>query len=239
MLVKEEGLKQKDWQGYPDVLMKAEISLRTRGLMGGSRTAYRGCIRAAGDWFGKVQLLRSGDDYVQGRIGNDSAHVRCHRTSSTAAFRRISLRADACPFGDRPEVRMGYPETCMELAYRSSLKRYEVSCQMPPLKGNGHLYLMSAFNCTWPVKLEYTWCPSAPGQKPYAQGRAFVDWAKGLPDDSAELHIGDMELDGTVSRSIWGDPGRWYCLCELVCIDRLFVPISIADEEIYSVLQRA
>ena len=29
LLVKEEGLKQKDWQGCPDVLMKAEISLRT------------------------------------------------------------------------------------------------------------------------------------------------------------------------------------------------------------------
>ena len=27
LLVKDEGFKQKDWQGYPDVLMKAEISV--------------------------------------------------------------------------------------------------------------------------------------------------------------------------------------------------------------------
>lgn len=58
LLVKEEGLKQKDWQGYPDVLMKAEISLRTRGLWEEAGQLIEAVSEQQGDWFGKVQLLR-------------------------------------------------------------------------------------------------------------------------------------------------------------------------------------
>lgn len=80
LLVKEEGLKQKDWQGYPDVLMKAEISLRTRGLWEEAGQLIEAVSEQQGDWFGKVQLLRRAM-IMYNKIGNDSAHVRCHRTA--------------------------------------------------------------------------------------------------------------------------------------------------------------
>ena len=78
LLVKEEGLKQKDWQGYPDVLMKAEISLRTQGLWEEAGQLIEAVSEQQRDWFGKVQLLRRAM-IMYNKIGNDSAHVRCHR----------------------------------------------------------------------------------------------------------------------------------------------------------------
>ena len=224
LLVKEEGLKQKDWQGYPDVLMKAEISLRTQGLWEEAGQLTEAVSEQQGNWFSKVQLLRRAM-VMYNKIGNDLAHVRCHRTARQLIPENLPARRRMAIWRPAGSA-LGYPgagaatEALEEIEELSAaVEEWSVwECFQLHL-ARGRIYMGIGY---WPEAI--------------AQGHAFVDWAKGLPDDSAELHIGDMELDGTVSRSIWGDPGRWYCLCELFALIVVRSHIH-ADAEISSLLQ--
>ena len=224
LLVKEEGLKQKDWEEYPDVLMKAEISLRTRGLWEEAGQLTEAVSEQQGDWFGKVQLLRRAMT-MYNKVGNDSAHDRCHRTARQLIPKDLPVRRRMAIWRPAGSA-LGYPgvgaatEALEEIEELSAaVEEWSVWERFQRHLACGRIYMGIG---SWPEAI--------------VQGRAFVDWAKGLPDDSAELHIGDMELDGTVSRSIWGDPGRWYCLCEIFALIVVRSHIH-ADEEIGSVLQ--
>ena len=65
LLVKEEGLKQKGLAGVPRCSDESGNFAPHPGVMGGSRTAYRGCIRAAGELVRQSAATPTGDDYVQ------------------------------------------------------------------------------------------------------------------------------------------------------------------------------
>ncbi|MCE2450323.1 MAG: hypothetical protein J4F35_18740 [Candidatus Latescibacteria bacterium] len=169
LLVKAEGLKQKDWQGYPDVLMKAEISLRTRGLWEEAGQLTEAVSEQQGDWFGKVQLLRRAM-IMYNKIGNDAAHVRCHRTARQLIAKDLPVRRRMAIWRPAGSA-LGYPgvgaatEALEEIEELSAaVEEWSVWERFQLHLACGRIYMGIG---SWSEAI--------------AQGRVFVDWAKGLP----------------------------------------------------------
>ncbi|NKB70589.1 MAG: hypothetical protein GKR89_26265 [Candidatus Latescibacteria bacterium] len=206
LLAEAEKPEHKDRQQYPEALKKSETSLRTRGYWQEAGQLNEAVSQRWTDALGKVQLLKRAI-VMYNKAGNTAAHLRCHRAARQLVPKDLPARRRMAIW--RPGGNA--------LAYAGAGVAHEALEEIETLATAVEEWsIWERFQLHLTLGRLYLDIGSSP--KAIAQGQAFVDWAQNLPDDSPELFIGDMELDGTSSRSIWGDPGRWYCLCEIFAL---------------------
>lgn len=201
-LLDRPDVPKEEWEAGLESLEKAERVLRDQSW------SEAGCFneevaQRLTSWQHKVWML--GRAIIMNFMANDmKSCVRCHRAIRQLAPRNLPPRQRMAIW--RPAgVVMAYSRVGAADEARSEIRHLASAVEQWSLWERWHFHLglarIAVELCSWDEAI--------------AHGREFVAWALALADDSPELLIGNVSVDGTIDFDLWRDAGRWYAVCEM------------------------
>lgn len=202
-LLNGDGFGRREWVENKAVFERTERSLR-EGSWNRAGRINEALAGQCHDWLGKHQLLVRAI-VMYNKATEFDACVRCHRLARQGLPQGLPPRQHMAAW--RP-AGLAIPYAHVGAATEALSEINQLAAQVTEwsLWEYYHLHLARAVIHrglrSW-VEVE-------------REVRAFARWAIDLAEDAQELTRGNVAVDGTVDHGLWGDPGRWYCVCEFM-----------------------